>query len=148
MEMINENRLKRYREKIMHIERRISQIDAWISNYTDKDFIKDEKTKLAVYKAFQEAVESAMDIIAMICRDTGIPPKDDYTNIEAIGELGIISENLMEKLVEANGLRNRLVHHYNKLNDKIAFESIRELLDPILKFVEVIENWILRKLEK
>ncbi len=51
----------------------------------------------------------------MICKDTGIPLKDDYTNIEAVEELGIINENLMEKPVEANGLRNRLVHHYNRL---------------------------------
>ena len=142
------NRLKRYREKIMHIEKRVSQINTWILNYTDKDFVSDEKTKLAVYKAFQEIVESAMDIIAMMCKDAGIPPKDDYTNIETLEELKITNEDLMEKLIEANGLRNRLVHHYNKLSDKIAFESIKELLDSLIKFVEVVENWIMKKLGK
>jgi len=132
----------------MHIERRISQINAWVSNYTDRDFINDEKTKLAVYKAFQEAVESTMDIIAMICKDIGIPPRDDYMNIESLKELEIINRDLMERLVEANGLGNRLVHHYNKLDDKIAFESIRELVDSLLKFVEVVEKWIVKKLER
>lgn len=146
--MIDESRLRRYREKILHIERRISQIEEWTLNYTDEDFIRDEKTKLAVYKAFQEIVESIMDIIAMMCKDMGIPPKDDYTNIETIGNLGIINRELSEKLIEANGLRNRLVHHYNKLDDKIAFESIKELLEPILKFVGVVEDWIMKKLEK
>ena len=146
--MIDESRLRRYREKILHIERRISQIEEWTLNYTDEDFIRDEKTKLAVYKAFQEIVESIMDIIAMMCKDMGIPPKDDYTNIETVGNLGIINRELSEKLIEANGLRNRLVHHYNKLDDKIAFESIKELLEPILKFVGVVEDWIMKKLEK
>ena len=146
--MIDESRLRRYREKILHIERRISQIEEWTLNYTDEDFIRDEKTKLAVYKAFQEIVESIMDIIAMMCKDMGIPPKDDYTNIETIGNLGIINRELSEKLIEANGLRNRLVHHYNKLDDKIAFESIKELSEPILKFVGVVEDWIMKKLEK
>ncbi len=146
--MIDESRLRRYREKILHIERRISQIEEWTLNYTDEDFIRDEKTKLAVYKAFQEIVESIMDIIAMMCKDMGIPPKDDYTNIETVGNLGIINRELSEKLIEANGLRNRLVHHYNKLDDKIAFESIKELLEPILKFVGVVEDWIMKKLER
>jgi len=132
----------------MHIERRISQINTWVSDYTDREFINDEKTKLAVYKAFQEAVESAMDIIAMICKDVGIPPRDDYMNIESLKELQIINKDLMGRLVEANGLRNRLVHHYNKLDDKIAFESIKELVDSLLKFVEVVEKWIAKKLER
>jgi len=146
--MIDEIRLKRYREKIIHIEGRTSLINEWVSNYSDEDFISDEKTKLAVYKAFQEIVESAMDIIAMICKDAGVPPKDDYTNIETLKELGVINADLMERLVEANGLRNRLVHHYNKLDDRIAFESIKELLDDLLIFVEVVEGWIAKRLEK
>lgn len=146
--MIDEIRLKRYREKIIHMEERISLINEWVSNYSDEDFISDEKTKLAVYKAFQEIVESAMDIIAMICKDASVPPKDDYTNIETLKELGIINAEVMEKLVEANGLRNRLVHHYNKLDDRIAFESIKELLDDLLIFVEVVEGWIAKRLEK
>lgn len=55
--MIDEIRLKRYREKIIHMEERTSLINEWVSNYSDEDFISDEKTKLAVYKAFQEIVE-------------------------------------------------------------------------------------------
>ncbi len=78
----------------------------------------------------------------------GCSPKDDYTNIETLENLGTIDEDLSEKLVEANGLRNRLVHRYNKLDDRITFESIKELLEPILKFVEVVENWIAKKLGK
>ena len=42
-----------------------------------------EKTKLATYKAFQEIVEACMDIVAMMCKDSKIPPQDDYTNQES-----------------------------------------------------------------
>ncbi|MHA1589959.1 MAG: type VII toxin-antitoxin system HepT family RNase toxin [Candidatus Njordarchaeales archaeon] len=146
--MISEKRLKRYYEKIAHAEKRISQINEWIAGYTEKDFVNDEKTKLAVYKAFQEAVESIMDIIAMMCKDEGIPPRDDYMNIEALHEAGLINEALREKLVEANGLRNRLVHHYNKLSDEKAFQSILELLDSLLKTLDGVREWITEKLEK
>ncbi len=131
----------------MHMEKRISQIDSWISNYTSEDFIHDEKNKLAVYKAFQEAVESAMDIIVMICKDIGIPPRDDYTNIASIGEEEIIEDVLMESLIKVNSLRNRLVYHHNKLSDKMAFESIKKLLDSLIRFIEMVENWIMRELE-
>ncbi len=40
------------------------------------------EAKLAVYRAVQEAVE-----IAMFLKDSDIPPKDDYTNIEKWTEI-------------------------------------------------------------
>ena len=49
-------------------------------------------------------------------------PKDDYTNIE---RLEFIDENMKKALMEANGLRNRLVHRYNQMDDLIAFVSIK-----------------------
>jgi len=80
-----------------------------------------------------------MDIIAMACKDEKIAPKDDYTNIE---KLEFIDERMKKVLIEANGLRNLLVHRYNQSDDLIAFVSIKELLPKIGKFVEVVEQWM------
>ena len=49
-------------------------------------------------------------------------------------------------LIEANGLRNRLVHRYNQSDDLIAFVSIKELLPQMMDFVEVIEQWMRTRL--
>ncbi len=48
-------------------------------------------------------------------------------------------------LIEANGLRNRLVHRYNQSDDLVAFVSIKELLPKIGEFAEVIEQWMRTK---
>lgn len=138
-------RMKRYRDKINVIIERCENISEWIGGYEAEDFIRDEKTKLAVYKAFQEIVESCMDIIAMACKDEKMVPKDDYTNIE---NLRFIDDRIKGVLIEANGLRNRLVHHYNHLEDFIAFVSMEELLPKVDEFVEVIEQWMQKKLEE
>ena len=50
--------------------------------------------------------------------------------------------------MEANGLRNRLVHRYNQTDDLIAFVSIKELLPKIDEFVDVIERWMWEKLRE
>ena len=55
----------RYKVKIDLIEKRIDELEEWLNIPID-DFILDEKTKLAAYKAFQEIVKPSMDIIAMI----------------------------------------------------------------------------------
>ena len=145
---MNEGRIKRYKEKLNLIGRRISQITEWTNNLTEDDFKKDELIKLATYKAFQEIVESAMDIIAMLCKDLGIPPKDDYTNINVLLEKGVLDDTLSEVMIMANGLRNRIVHKYNTLSDERAFVEISEALSEFERFIEVVENWIKKHLKK
>jgi uncharacterized protein YutE (UPF0331/DUF86 family) len=50
---------------------------------------EEERTRLAIYKAFQEIVEALFDIIAMKLVDLKIPPKDDYTNIKILEERAV-----------------------------------------------------------
>jgi len=145
--VIDETRLKKYNRKIEHILLRISQIDEWTRGISEDEFVNDEMRKLATYKAFQEIVGSSMDIIAMICKDVGIAPEDDYTNIEKLEDRGFLDKDLANRLLEANRLRNILVHRYNKVNDAIAFESIKELITAFQKLVEVIKKWIKENLE-
>jgi uncharacterized protein YutE (UPF0331/DUF86 family) len=138
-------RMKRYKDKINIILKRLNQIKDWISGYTTNDFVGDEKTKLATYKAFQESVEACMDIVAMGCKDLKIVPKDDYTNIES---LDFINATLKAALTEANSLRNRLVHRYNQMDDILVFDGIKDMSLRIIEFVEVLEQWIQQKLKE
>lgn len=58
----------------------------------------------------------------------------------------VISLELKRALEDANGLRNRLVHRYNVLEDKIAFHSINDLLPTFTEFVKVMEKWLKKKM--
>lgn len=145
---MDEKRVKRYKEKLDLIEMRISQIREWTNNFNEEDFDRNELVKLATYKAFQEIVESSMDIIAMLCKDNGILPKDDYSNIEALLKKKIIDDELSKNMIEGNGLRNRIVHKYNKLDDKKAFIEIIGSLPKFERFIEVVKNWIEKQLKK
>jgi len=139
---MDSERLRRYIDKIEHIEERIEDIRTWLNEREDIREM-DKKTHLAVYKAMQEVVEASTDIVAMILKDEGKLPKDDYTNIEKLFELNIIDRSVKEALNEADGLRNRLVHEYNELNDEIALESIQSLLVQIEEFVEAaVKKWL------
>jgi len=135
-------RISRYKDKLNIISERKQDIEEWVSGYDSSDFIEDKKTRLAVYKSFQELVEASFDIAAMACKDLKIIPKDDYTNIDLLFEKKFINSNLKNSLSESNGLRNRLVHRYNGLDDSLAFDSIMEHLTSILDFSEAIEKWL------
>jgi uncharacterized protein YutE (UPF0331/DUF86 family) len=130
-------RLKRYKEKMELISKRTDEIDEW-----ESEFLEDEKTQLACYKAFQESTEAAMDILAMLAKDSGSIPKDDYSNIDFAVEKRIVTKKTGGSLKEANGLRNRFVHHYNGLVTRQAYESLLKLLPVFEQFIEEVEKWL------
>ena len=127
---MDKERKKRYEEKI---ELGLSRID--IIEETINEF-ENEKLKLASYKAFQEVVECVTDVIAMILIDKDKVVEDDYTNTEKIKEIVIFKDEEIKIIKEANGLRNRIIHKYNRTDDSIAKESIINLIPKL----EIILN--------
>ena len=132
-------RAGRYKDKLDLIFKRAGQAEDWLEEVSSDVFLEDDKTKLASYKAFQEAVEACLDLVAMMCKDLGIKPHDDYGNLENLGDL---TEGSKKVLIEANGLRNHLVHRYNKRDDLLALDSMRGLLSGIMAFGEEVEAWL------
>ncbi len=131
-------RLKRFKDKLGLIENRVANISEW-----KEDFLSDEKSKLACYKAFQEIVEASTDILAMALKEHKVLPKDDYLNIDLAVEKGIIDKKLSGVLIEANGLRNRVVHEYNGgLNSQTAYDSMLSLLPQFEQFILEVEEWL------
>ncbi len=132
---MDEKRILRYREKISVIEKRRENISAWIGD-------RDEKSTLAVYKAFQELMEAFTDIFAMMLKDMKDMVQDDYSNIERLGEKNMLTGKQEGLMKEANGLRNRLVHEYNGLERKTASESIKRINSELEDLVQEIDGWI------
>ena len=145
---MNSLRIRKYSDRIDIIEKRISQIKEWTEDLSPEDFEKNELIKLAVYKAYQEIIEASMDLVAMLCKDSGKMPKDDYANIETIASQGIIKREIAVVLAEGNGLRNRIIHRYVSVDDRKAFIEINESLDVFEDFVEMVERWIEKNLAK
>ena len=80
-------RARRYKDKTNIMIKRTNQIDSWLQDISTDKFLEDDRTKLATYKAFQEIVEACMDIVAMMCKDMGIVPKDDTATSKISTEL-------------------------------------------------------------
>lgn len=134
---------KRINDKIEYARERINDLESWLS---EKE-IKEKKALFASEKAFQELAESLMDIFAMILSDLKVGVKDDYTNIDKLKEKNILGEDHAGTAIEANGLRNRIVHRYNSVDEKIFVESAKELLPKIANLLEHLENYNMQQNE-
>jgi len=88
-------------------------------------------------------VETATDINGHIIVDSGNPPpKDYYESFILLSQQGIINKEFAEKLAPSAGLRNRLVHEYDEIDNKIVFDSVTTALNMYRKYIEIIENYL------
>ncbi len=124
-------REERYREKIEYIIEALSEIPP------------NPEKPIEISGTFYNlltAIESAMDISAMLVKDFGKRVEDDYGNIETLQEIGIIDEKLAEKLKMCNGLRNWLVHRYNRVDRQLVLNSVEEVKEILIEFIKRVED--------
>ncbi|MGQ4914467.1 MAG: type VII toxin-antitoxin system HepT family RNase toxin [Candidatus Asgardarchaeia archaeon] len=139
---MKDKRKAQYSRKLNVIYNGLSLLSEWIVPMSVDEFVSDIKTRYAIYKVFQEVVEAAMDICAMIMKDIGEEPKDDYSNVEYLSNENIISKKVEDALINANHVRNWIIHKYNKLDDRIIYERILDMMDDLEKFAEEISKWL------
>ncbi len=129
--IMDELRLKRYRDKINYIIDKIKDIPLKPTNDLEKD---------GIFYRLQTSIEAMIDLIAMIVKDLGLPVKDDVSNISEVIKKRNIDPKLGEELRRANGLRNILVHRYNEVEEEIVLNSIPNIKQLLFKWLDIIEE--------
>ncbi len=128
---MDELRSKRYKDKIQHIFDYIQDLPL---------IPKNELEKRGIFYSLQTSIEAMVDLIAMLVKDLGIQVKGDNYNINEIIKIKKLNPELGEKLSQANGLRNIIVHRYNAVDDQIILDSVQEVKDLLLNWVKIIED--------
>ncbi|MCK4371064.1 MAG: DUF86 domain-containing protein [Candidatus Lokiarchaeota archaeon] len=101
----------------------------------------------ALFYRLQVSIDAAMDVIAMLCKDLGITVRDDYSNIDDLESLNIFQKDLLKNLRRLNGLRNVLVHRYNKIEEERIIQEKKNFVDNLKKFVKDVEKVINERLQ-
>lgn len=81
------------------------------------------RNKRSVERLLQLIVEAACDVNAhVVVKTNKKPPADHHHSFLRLAELGILGKELSNDLARSVGLRNRLVHEYDSIDDRIVFE--------------------------
>ncbi len=141
---MEEERIKRYNDKLEYLNQTIENLNDWTEGINTKEFIErlELQKQYGIYHAFQIGIEIITDLVSMIVKDVKLIPKDDYSNINIIKNKKIIRADLAAKLTEANGLRNRIVHDYNGLDNELAYNRLKNLLKDFQEFKEKAKEWL------
>jgi len=132
-------RIDQYRRKLEFI---VDKITILPNNIEENIFFID-----ALFYRLQVSIDAAMDVVAMLCKDLGITVKDDYSNIDELEPLDIFSKEFLNELRRINGLRNALVHRYNKIEEEQILKEKVHFVEILKKFVSYTEDLINERLK-
>lgn len=99
--------------------------------------------KRSCERLIQLIVESAADInSSVIIGLKDFPPQDYYDTFIRAGELGLISPALSKKLAPWAGLRNRIVHEYAQISDRLVFEKVEPTIQNFREYVQQVTEFV------
>lgn len=135
-------------EKLLRINQHIKELrELKPSSYLE--YVKDLKTKYAIERIMQLIVDLALDINNIILSYLGRPPSPDYfSSFIELSEYGVLEPKFAEDIAPSSGLRNRLVHEYEKINDKIIYESIDKFIEVYSIYLKEINQFITKQERK
>ncbi len=89
------------------------------------------------------AIEGAIDMCNHVIALNKLRAPDDYADsFRVLGELGMFPETFMKKLVEMAHFRNRLVHIYWEVDDKVIHNILTDDIDDIEHFINHFTQFI------
>ena len=129
--------------KLAELETYIKQIREY-SAITVKEYFKDWKLQRIVERTLQMMIELCVDIANLIIADEKFRVPTSYSDtFKVLEEEGLISDeqcNTMKKMAQ---FRNIIVHHYDKIDETIIVNILRQNLkdffeyrDSVLKIIK------------
>jgi uncharacterized protein YutE (UPF0331/DUF86 family) len=113
-----------------------------LSYLDEKDFLDDDSPAIAE-SYLRRSLEAIFDIGRHIIAKTAGKGIVEYKEIAiALGDRGVITRQLAERLRLMAGYRNRLVHFYHEVNDKELYLITKSNLADIEGFIKEMKTFI------
>lgn len=96
----------------------------------------------AVERTLMNLIQVCIDLAQHIRSTEGISPSGTAKNeITALGNAGIISDDVQSKLEEAVGFRNILAHRYGDVDHEIVYDVLHDDLTWFEQFQQQLARW-------
>jgi uncharacterized protein YutE (UPF0331/DUF86 family) len=130
------------RRKLATISRNIGELEP-VAKLELDEYRRDRFRLKGSERMLQEIVEAAVDANNHLLRSSGAElPSDYHESFVAMGRAGILPTTLALALATAAGLRNRLVHEYDAIDDSIVLRAIGTARRQFAEFVAAVEQYI------
>lgn len=114
-----------------------------LSAATLEEYKTDAIKRHAAEKLVELVVGYATDINQLIVEGLGhAMPQTYYSSFIAVQELSVLPQDLAAQLANTTGLRNRLVHQYEKLSHEVVYYSLKPLVKNYRQYIVLIRDYL------
>lgn len=124
-------------KKLFELRRENPTLDNYRRSWKDKD---------SAERNLQKVIEAIIDLGKMLIADKKLrEPSNNREVFQVLEEEGLFPSELMPLIDKMIGMRNVLVHSYNRIDDSIIYGVLKNNLFDIKKFSLVLKKTCLRK---
>ena len=114
-----------------------------LSTSTLEEYKSDAIKRHAAEKLIELVVGYATDINQLVVEGVGRPvPQTYYDTFVAMQDLGVLPQDLAPRLANTTGLRNRLVHQYERLSHETVYYSLKPLIKDYLQYILLLSDYL------
>ena len=100
-----------------------------------KEFYKNYRDIRTAERDFQLIVDTVVDINThLILEHNGSVPESNFESFLVMEEIGILSPRFAKELAPGAGLRNKLVHEYERVDPFILYKSLQKFVPLYRKY--------------
>ncbi len=139
---MNRSDIEIVQEKLASLQSYYKEL-ADMQGITLEEYSSNYLYKRTAERLIQLIIEVATDINNMIIKALGKEtPSDYYTSFIKVAEAGVFPINFALEISPSTGLRNIIVHEYQKIEDDIVHASIKKTLDYYLKYMNYVSHYM------
>lgn len=137
--MLNKNLID---DKIRNIQEYLEEIKPIISTGTEEILSNIEKLR-TLERNFQLIVDTAIDINMHFIAELELESPDSFqSTFDILGERKIIPYDFALKIAPAVGLRNKLVHQYEKVDRRFFIEQVKKEYQDFIEYIKQINQYL------
>lgn len=130
------------RQKLIELAQYLGELEP-LSAVSFEEYRADYVQRHAVEKLIELIVETASDINRHILETRGAaPPTTYFSTFTEMGTSGVLPRTLAVRLASTTGLRNRLVHGYEKVEHQIVHHSLKSLLRDYRQYLVKMNDYV------
>jgi len=125
-------------KKLSELRRENPTLDKYRKSWKDKD---------SAERNLQKVIEAIIDLGKMLIADKKLrEPSNNREVFQILEEEGLFPSELMPLIDKMIGMRNVLVHSYNRIDDSIIYGVLKKNLSDIKKLSLILKKTCLRKI--
>ena len=114
-----------------------------ISLLSEKEYFKKPEYEILTERYLERIITRVIDINYHLIVESGYPPPKDYfSSFTELGKIKILPYDFSQKLAQYSGLRNRLVHEYNSLDEKKVYLASKSIIKDLPQYFRHIEKFL------